>query len=309
MLSHTGARGQAGTGTECIMSGLAITVHGSAIAPAGHRNKAETVMTPREKYEELRRIIACHGPMLVAFSGGVDSSLLAAVARDVLKERSRCVMLDSPVVPRAAVVQARAVAEELGLALEIIPVPLMEFADFRKNSADRCYYCKKISAGYLRQRAKELGLASIADGVNVSDMQEHRPGLQASEEEGIVHPFIEAGITKEEIRIIAKKLSLAVWQKPSAACLSSRIPYGTAITEGKLNMIEEAEAFLASLGIGQRRVRLHNNIARIEVHKEDREKILERQSEVVRYLKSLGFAYITLDLEGYRSGSMDEVLT
>jgi uncharacterized protein len=266
-------------------------------------------MTPREKYEELRKIIAGHGPMLVSFSGGVDSSLLAAIARDVLKDKTRCVLLDSPVVPRAAVTQAQAVADELGLTLEIVPVPLMEFADFRRNPAERCYYCKKVSAGYLKQRAKELGLGCIGDGMNVSDTREHRPGRQASDEEGILHPFIEAGITKDEIRTIAKKLNLPIWQKPSAACLSSRIPYGTPITEGKLNMIEEAEAFLASLGIGQRRVRLHNTIARIEVNKEDTEKILMRQEEVVRHLKALGFAYVTLDLEGYRSGSMDEVLS
>jgi uncharacterized protein len=265
-------------------------------------------MTPREKYEELRKIIAGHGPMLVSYSGGVDSALLAAVARDVLKDGTRCVLLDSPVVPRAAVVQARAVADELDLALDIIPVPLMEFADFRNNPADRCYSCKKIGAGYLRQRAKELGFSCIADGMNVSDTQEHRPGLQASDEEGIVHPFIEAGITKDEIRTIARKLSLPIWQKPSAACLASRIPYGNAITEGKLNMIEEAEAYLASLGIGQRRVRLHGNLARIEVSIEEYAKVLEQHAAVVAHFRALGFAYVTLDLEGYRSGSMDEVL-
>jgi uncharacterized protein len=265
-------------------------------------------MTARIKYQNLRKIIAGHGPMLVSYSGGVDSTLLAAVARDVLGEKSRCVLLDSPVVPRAAVAQAESVARELGLALEIIPVPLMEYEGFLKNPPERCYHCKKISAVYLKRRAAESGLACIADGINLSDTEEHRPGLQASNEEGIVHPFIEAGITKEEIRTIARKLGLPIWQKPSAACLSSRIPYGDEITGEKLRMIEEAEAYLAGLGIGQLRVRLHGNLARIEVHKEDTGKILEQQSSVVRHFRSLGFAYITLDLEGYRSGSMDEVL-
>lgn len=265
-------------------------------------------MTPKEKFKGLKKIIAGHGPMLVAYSGGVDSTLLAVIARDVLGETTRCVLLESPVVPRAAAAQAQELARDLGLGLDILDVPLMSNAEFRMNPADRCYFCKKISAVPLRQRAAELGLACIADGVNLSDTGEHRPGLRASAEEGIVHPFIEAGITKEEIRTIARDLGLPVWQKPSAACLASRIPYGDAITAGKLQRIEYAEAYLASLGIGQLRVRLHGDLARIEVHKEDRQKILEQQSAIVKKLKDLGFTYVTLDIEGYRSGSMDEVL-
>jgi len=144
--------------------------------------------------------------------------------------------------------------------------------------------------------------------MNISDMAEYRPGLAASTEEGIIHPFIESGITKKEIREIAREYGLSVWQKPSAACLSSRIPYGEEITREKLRMIEEAEAFLAGQGFGQVRVRLHGTIARIEVHKEEMEKILDMQPAVVRKLRSIGFSYVTLDLEGYRSGSMDEVL-
>lgn len=265
-------------------------------------------MTARKKYQELQKNIAGHGPMLVAYSGGVDSTLLAAAARDVLGVKTRCVLLDSPVVPRAAAVQAEETARELGLGLDIIEVPLMSHAGFCKNPADRCYYCKKISAGFLKKRAEELGFACIADGINVSDTGEHRPGLRASTEEGIVHPFIETGITKQDIRNIARELGLRVWQKPSAACISSRIPYGETITGEKLRMIEAAEVFLAGLGIGQLRVRLHGTIARIEVHKEDMGKILEQQTAVTGTFRSLGFTYITLDLEGYRSGSMDEVL-
>ena len=139
----------------------------------------------------------------------------------------------------------RTLARELGLALEIIEVPHLEHEEFWKNPAERCYHCKKISAVFLKQRAAELGFACIADGINVSDMSEHRPGLRASTEEGILHPFIEAGITKQDIRDIARELGLPVWQKPSAACLSSRIPYGDEITQEKLRRIEEAEAYLA----------------------------------------------------------------
>jgi uncharacterized protein len=160
----------------------------------------------------------------------------------------------------------------------------------------------------LRKRAEELGLACTADGINLSDTREHRPGLQASTEAGILHPFMEAGCTKQDIRDIARECGLPVWQKPSAACLSSRIPYGERITAEKLRTVEEAETFLAGLGLGQLRVRLHGNIARIEVHKEDMGKILEQQQAIVQKIRSLGVTYVTLDLAGYRSGSMDEVL-
>jgi uncharacterized protein len=265
-------------------------------------------MTAQKRYENLKKIIAGHGPVLVSCSGGVDSTLLAVIARDVLGEQARCVLLDSPVVPRAEVEQAQEIARDLGLALEIIKIPLMEDRQFVKNPASRCYHCKALTAGCLKKRAAELGLACIADGVNLSDTGEHRPGLRASSEAGILHPFIEAGITKQDIRDIARGLNIPIWQKPSAACLASRIPYGERITPEKLRMIEEAEAFLTGLKIGQRRVRLHGNLARIEVHNEAWGKILDQQSAVVRHLRSLGFAYVTLDLEGYRSGSMDEVL-
>jgi pyridinium-3,5-biscarboxylic acid mononucleotide sulfurtransferase len=265
-------------------------------------------MPIRKKYEELKAIIAGHGPALIAYSGGVDSTLLAAVAKEVHGKNTRCVLVDSPVVPRAAVEQAKSLAGELGLTLEIIEVPVMDHAEFCRNSKDRCYICKKILAVRLTERARELGLGCIADGVNVSDTGEHRPGLRASTEEGIVHPFIEADITKEDIREIARMLNLKVWQKPSAACLASRIPYGDPMTLEKLKRIEEAEKYLAGLGIGQLRVRLHRDIARIEVNKDDWEKILEHQFDITVKFRSLGFAYTTLDLEGYRSGSMDEVL-
>jgi uncharacterized protein len=226
----------------------------------------------------------------------------------VLGDRSRSVLLDSPLVPRAAVAEAKKIADDLGITLDIIEVPHMEHENFRKNPPERCYHCKKISAGYQKETAARYDLACIADGNNVSDMGEHRPGLAAATEEGIIHPFIMAGITKEEIRQIARDSGLVVWQKPSAACLSSRVPYGDEITLTKLRMIEEAEVFLAGKGFVQFRVRLHGRVARIEVLPADFEKLLTLREDVLHRFRAIGISYVALDLAGYRSGSMDEIL-
>jgi uncharacterized protein len=177
-----------------------------------------------------------------------------------------------------------------------------------KNPAERCYWCKKRSAGVLKGRQEALHVACIADGINLSDTGEHRPGILASTEEGICHPFLEAGLTKADIRTIAQASGLPFWNKPSAACLASRIPYGDEITGKKLAMIEDAEAFLHAAGFFPCRVRMHGGIARIEVVHGDVLKMPALQDRLVTTFKTIGFTYVTLDLEGYRSGSMDEVL-
>jgi pyridinium-3,5-biscarboxylic acid mononucleotide sulfurtransferase len=266
-------------------------------------------MNSTEKTQKLKEIIASKGSILVSFSGGADSALLAVIAKEVLGKNTRCVLLDSPVVPRAAIAEARKIAEDSGLHLEIIPVNVLEDERVSKNPPERCYWCRKKSAQVLKGKKEGFNFACIADGLNVSDTREHRPGLAASTEEGIVHPFIEAGITKEDIRTIAQSMGLKFWNKPSAACLSSRIPYGDEITTKKLAMIEQGEDFLHASGFSQCRVRMHGDIARIEVIYPDVPKLLTLRESLVKTFKTIGFVYITLDLEGYRTGSMDEVLT
>jgi pyridinium-3,5-biscarboxylic acid mononucleotide sulfurtransferase len=265
------------------------------------------MMNRAEKLAALKSYIEGKGSMLISYSGGVDSSLLAAIAEGVLGDTCRCVLLDSPVVPRRELREALVVAHDLGLDLEVIPVDVLGDEQFRKNSQERCYFCKKLSGKILKEKAQQLGMACIADGIHESDLGEHRPGYRASNEEGFVHPFIEAGMTKEDIRELAHGLGYGFWKKPSAACLSSRIPYGQEITKEDLLMIETAEDYLFELGFSQFRVRNHGGLARIEVIPQEFEVLLTLRDDISRHLKNIGFSYVTLDLEGFRSGSMDEV--
>ena len=260
------------------------------------------------KWVELRESIAKKGRLVVAFSGGVDSSLLAKVAHDVLGDNALAVILDTETMPRSELAYALDLAKALELNCLVAKYSVLDDEQFSMNPATRCYICKKKSARKLWEVAQARGIGCIADGVNLSDYKDYRPGIKACNEEGIWHPFVEAGITKDGIRAQAREMGLPFWDKPSSACLSSRIPYGERITKDNLRMVEEAEEFLKSRGFVQLRVRAHDRTARIELTDQDMEKVLGIRHEISGKLKEIGFKYIALDLEGFRSGSMNEVL-
>ncbi|NMC10535.1 MAG: ATP-dependent sacrificial sulfur transferase LarE [Methanothrix sp.] len=260
------------------------------------------------KWDLLKERISKEGCLLVSFSGGVDSSLLAKTAQDVLGQNVLCIILDTETIPRSELRYAQDLAKSMGLNCLVVRYSMLGDEKFQKNDATRCYICKKKSACLLKQIAADRGIGCIADGVNLSDYRDFRPGIVACNEEGIWHPFVEAEITKDEIRARARSMGMPFWDKPSSACLSSRIPYGMRITRDNLRMVEDAEDFLKDQGFRQLRVRWHGQTARIELLSQDMERALKLKDLIVKKLKELGFKYITLDLEGFRTGSMNEAL-
>jgi uncharacterized protein len=265
-------------------------------------------MNQADKLEDLKKRITEKGKILVAYSGGVDSSLLARVAHDALGGNALAVILDSIVMPRSELLSAKELAASLGLNYRTAEFPILKDEQFCTNPVTRCYICKKRSATVLKSIARQEGIDCIADGVNLSDFRDYRPGIVACDEEGIWHPFVDAAIAKEDIRALAHNLGLPVWNKPSAACLASRIPYGQRITPECLRMVQEAEEYLRSLGFLQLRVRSHGHMARIELQEQDMARAMNSREEIAKTLKAIGFDYVTLDLQGFRSGSMDEGL-
>lgn len=262
------------------------------------------------KIRKLRANVRAYGSAVVAFSGGADSTLVAKMAHDELGKKALAVTISSPLYPASELRQARDVAKRIGIEHLVVSVNPLADRVFVSNPLDRCYQCKFDDFSQLRKAAKSRGLKEILDGSNAEDSADYRPGLRAKEELHVRSPLAELGLTKLDVREISMSLRLPTAKKSSSPCLASRIPYGEIITLEKLGMIEEAEDFLKAKGFEDVRVRMHGNTARVEVSPKDIPRLASAgtRTAVSKRLRALGFAYVTLDLEGYRTGSLNEVI-
>lgn len=267
-------------------------------------------MTLRDKHHLLKAALIEMESVAVAFSGGVDSALLLSVAHQTLGESCVAVTVKLHSVPERDFDAAQDYCRRIGVRQIVVRLDELEIPRFADNPPDRCYHCKKVILDSMIQVAKEQGLAVVVEGSNLDDLGDYRPGTKALAESAVRSPLKEAGFTKADIRALARELEVPQWNKPSAACLSSRIPYGQIITREELRRIDAAEELLFDLGFSQARVRVHGDLARVEVPAADIERaaLPENREIIAARLKELGYSYVTLDMQGYRTGSMNEVL-
>ena len=264
------------------------------------------LMGLEQKLSKLKRIIAGYGSCLLAFSGGLDSSFLLSLCAEVLpSNKLLAVTANSKTYPAEELLFARKFAKQKGVRHEIICTTELENRQFVQNSYRRCYFCKKNLFLRLKGMARKYNFNCVIDASNISDQKDFRPGKTALKELGIFSPLVAAGFTKKDIRKLSKKMRLETWDKPSMACLASRVPYGTKITATILNRIQRAEAFLKKIGFKQVRVRDYNDLCRVEVEEKDISLLVSKRLRVLEGLKEVGYKYITLDLAGYRTGSLN----
>jgi len=268
------------------------------------------MIATQKKLQSLRATLGRMASALIAYSGGVDSTFLLKVAADVLNGKVLAVTAASATYPQEELQEARRIARSLGVRHETISTDELADEDFSANPPQRCYYCKRELFRRLLDIAQREGIAFVLDATNLDDCSDFRPGTKAAKEAGVKSPLVEASLTKADIRALSKEMGLPTWDRPSMACLASRFPYGEAITAEKLARVEQAEKLLRQMGFSQVRVRSHGALARIEVEADRVHRLAEPEvnAKVVEEFKALGFVYVTLDLQGYRSGSLNEPL-
>ncbi|RJP75207.1 MAG: ATP-dependent sacrificial sulfur transferase LarE [Desulfobacteraceae bacterium] len=273
-----------------------------------HEEQSISVKSLQQKQDALTDILRKFDSLMIAFSGGVDSTFLLSVAGEVLKEKVTAVTSLSIVHPKKEFENARRIAETLGVNWIAVDTDEMRLPEFKANQPDRCYVCKRNLFQVLQEKALEMGIQAICHGANVDDLDDIRPGFAAATEYGIHAPLIDAGLTKADIRQLSRDRGLSTWDKPAMACLATRIPFGTTIKKDMLRMIESAEQILHAAGFTGSRVRHHGKIARIEIPKTEFGRLIQPEilSGIVPAIQKIGFPYVALDLEGYRQGSMNQ---
>jgi len=262
------------------------------------------------RFERLKTLLHDAQGVLVAFSAGVDSTFLLKVAHMTLGERAIALTASSPTAPPGELEAATNFTKSLGCRHIVLDSHELTNPSFAENPSNRCFFCKDELYRICHQQAAALGIATIVDGTNLDDLKDHRPGLQAAKQWGLRHPLVEAEMTKEDIRRYSRELNLPTWDKPSSPCLSSRFPYGTAITLERLQRVGACESFMKDLRFREFRVRYHGDLARIEVAPNEFDRLFDKdiRDAIVQRFKAAGFAYVSLDLQGYRTGSMNETL-